>query len=504
MDDLRSCYYSVMRLVPGDPTSDIPIIWYWAKPDAPRFESPHSFSSSNWDKSRDEGTFLIGEQPEQRGRWSNGKTHPSYAAHCQCGTDEEFLNGLTREVFDARDRQIPPPCCGNFGEILASSGGLTFGRTGYPRSYIPCIYTSGGQGAYLSYHFRIKGVANEAECAGLNGLWTINYQATSLGDFCRWTTADGPGTVDHPNGTWTLYVGDGYASLFTDWFSWSFVGHWTGGAPLTLTLDSLEGADYDYCPGLPTSITIYPDYPPYSWVSSGRGLRIGGSAVFKGEGGFAMAGGLNLTGAAIITRGEATSPITYESPGTYELISPYGVSSLHVTVIGGGAGGASGGETLGGRGGGGGGRAIHDYPATPGNSLFIVVGAGGLGGNRPGNASPDGTDGGDSTFYDGATTMITGPHGEGGHVDGGGGAGGSGTDGAGGSGDGASDATGAHGGEGAGGGAGGTGSVGAGSDGADGSYPGGGGQGGGAETSPGSGAGMGGNGADGRVLIEWS
>lgn len=91
---------------------------------------------------------------------------------------------------------------------------------------------------------------------------------------------------------------------------------------------------------------------------------------------------------------------TYTTPGIQSWIVPVGVSSISITAIGGGAGGGGGqssrfsstGDSGGGGGGGGGLGYTINTVVTPGQTIWIQVGAGGVGGAHRGR----GTEGGDS------------------------------------------------------------------------------------------------------------
>jgi hypothetical protein len=113
-------------------------------------------------------------------------------------------------------------------------------------------------------------------------------------------------------------------------------------------------------------------------------------------------------------------------------VVPAGITRVRVTVIGGGGGGGAGGDYYGG-GGGGGGTAIKTISGlTPGQSINVTVGAGGIINDF---VSPNGTAGGTSAFgtYCSATGGAGGPYnggpGETPYSGGGGGAGGTGING---------------------------------------------------------------------------
>jgi len=99
---------------------------------------------------------------------------------------------------------------------------------------------------------------------------------------------------------------------------------------------------------------------------------------------------------------------TFTTVGSNTFIVPAGVTKISAVLIGGGgaggggsiggSGGASGGP--GGQGGGGGGlRYVNDFPVTPGQTLTVIVGAGGNGGTGAGG------DGGDSSITGIATAF---------------------------------------------------------------------------------------------------
>lgn len=74
--------------------------------------------------------------------------------------------------------------------------------------------------------------------------------------------------------------------------------------------------------------------------------------------------------------------ISYTEPGTYTFTVPYGITSLIVTIVGGGGGGGgyrgNGDGHSGGSGGSGGKYVNTPMAVSPGETLTIVVGAGGL------------------------------------------------------------------------------------------------------------------------------
>jgi len=117
---------------------------------------------------------------------------------------------------------------------------------------------------------------------------------------------------------------------------------------------------------------------------------------------------------------------TFTNVGSNTFIVPAGVTKISAVLIGGGgAGGGGSNATGGGQGGGGGGlRYVNDFPVTPGQTLTVIVGAGGNGGTGVGG------DGGDSSITGivtafggkGGAALYTGTVGAGG--DGSGGSGG--------------------------------------------------------------------------------
>ena len=110
----------------------------------------------------------------------------------------------------------------------------------------------------------------------------------------------------------------------------------------------------------------------------------------------------------------STGTYTQTSPGTGTFVVPPMVTSINVTLmVGGGGGGASlyfCGDGHSGEGGGSGGyRQNVAISTTPGESLTIVVGAGGAGGAFPGicQGSSVGTSGGTSSISRGATVLTS-------------------------------------------------------------------------------------------------
>ena len=110
----------------------------------------------------------------------------------------------------------------------------------------------------------------------------------------------------------------------------------------------------------------------------------------------------------------STGTYTQTSPGTGTFVVPPMVTSINVTLmVGGGGGGASlwfCGDGHSGEGGGSGGyRQNVAISTTPGESLTIVVGAGGAGGSFPGvcQGSRVGVSGGTSSISRGATVLTS-------------------------------------------------------------------------------------------------
>ena len=125
----------------------------------------------------------------------------------------------------------------------------------------------------------------------------------------------------------------------------------------------------------------------------------------------------------------AVSGLSLSIPGTYSLVVPAGVTSIDAIAIGagGGGGGCSAAANASGAGGGGGALSYSNAIAvTPGETLTVVVGAGGTNGSVTGTA---GGAGGDSYIQRSATDLLLAKGGSGGlgnvsNLTGGGGAGG--------------------------------------------------------------------------------
>ena len=104
----------------------------------------------------------------------------------------------------------------------------------------------------------------------------------------------------------------------------------------------------------------------------------------------------------------------YTAPGTYSWVAPAGVTSVSVVVVGGGGagGGVGSGSYSFSAGNGGGGGALsytNDIPVTPGESLTVIVGAGGVG-----SVGAAGTAGGTSQLLRSATVLLSALGGNGG------------------------------------------------------------------------------------------
>lgn len=99
-----------------------------------------------------------------------------------------------------------------------------------------------------------------------------------------------------------------------------------------------------------------------------------------------------------------TQTAAFMQAGVYTFIVPAGITGVDAWICGGGGGGggytATGSSQILGGGGGGYWRLYRDIPVTPGQSIPVTVGAGGLGGQQSGNASQSGLSGGYSQFLD--------------------------------------------------------------------------------------------------------
>ena len=108
--------------------------------------------------------------------------------------------------------------------------------------------------------------------------------------------------------------------------------------------------------------------------------------------------------------------LTFMTAGTFQWLCPPSVATIHVEGYGGGGGGCGGKSFSNGGGGGGGGGAYAArvaVPVTPGNLYTFVVGAAGAG-SSPGNPSPQGGNGGDTTFTGDSGVQVVAKGGTGG------------------------------------------------------------------------------------------
>ena len=106
---------------------------------------------------------------------------------------------------------------------------------------------------------------------------------------------------------------------------------------------------------------------------------------------------------------------TYSTAGTFSFVVPQGVYTLSMPVLSGGGGGGRSGQHTGDchsgvAGGAGGTVASTSFATTPGETLTVIVGAGGSGGSYPGfqQGYGMGTVGGTTYVKRGATTLYTG------------------------------------------------------------------------------------------------
>ena len=115
------------------------------------------------------------------------------------------------------------------------------------------------------------------------------------------------------------------------------------------------------------------------------------------------------------TSGKSAGEVEFTMPGTYDWVVPIGVTSISAVVVGaGGGGGARGGDnTEAGGGGGGGGLAYANLiETTPGETLTVIVGAGGIAGQT---TSANGTNGSASTIQRNSVDLILASGGAGGN-----------------------------------------------------------------------------------------
>lgn len=96
-----------MQLVAGDPSSQIPVVWYFAPPGAKSISVPSNFRSLTWNGEPLE-TFDLGEQGP-RGAYYNGNNPWGYTGECTVGSDDQWLNGLTAAEFASPGPM--PACC---------------------------------------------------------------------------------------------------------------------------------------------------------------------------------------------------------------------------------------------------------------------------------------------------------------------------------------------------------------------------------------------------------
>ena len=106
-----------------------------------------------------------------------------------------------------------------------------------------------------------------------------------------------------------------------------------------------------------------------------------------------------------------TGQTAYTTAGTYSYVVPAGVTSVSVVAVGGGGGGGGTNDTNS-RGGGGGGALayVNNISVTPGETLTVTVGAGGLGGAN----GASGTSGDESALQRSATYLVRAGRGSGG------------------------------------------------------------------------------------------
>jgi hypothetical protein len=133
-----------------------------------------------------------------------------------------------------------------------------------------------------------------------------------------------------------------------------------------------------------------------------------------GTRGVASARGFGFCGARPVPAGQQA----YTTAGTYTWVVPSGVTSVSVVCVGGGGGGDTGPGPLygSGRSGAGGGLAyVNNISVTPGESLTVVVGAGGAAGTfyfynratgQPSGVPTVATNGSESAFRRSATNLV--------------------------------------------------------------------------------------------------
>jgi hypothetical protein len=104
----------------------------------------------------------------------------------------------------------------------------------------------------------------------------------------------------------------------------------------------------------------------------------------------------------------AAGQVAYTSPGTYYFTVPAGVTSISCVVIGGGGGssGCSGASQYSGAGGGGGGLVYGTISVTAGQTVTVLVGAGGTAGTNVNSSTNIAGNGGESRISYGGISML--------------------------------------------------------------------------------------------------
>jgi hypothetical protein len=104
----------------------------------------------------------------------------------------------------------------------------------------------------------------------------------------------------------------------------------------------------------------------------------------------------------------ASRVTTYTAPGTYTYMVPAGVTALQIAAWGGGGGGGGSAGALAGGGGGSGAYVKAVVSVTPGDTLTVVVAAGGVGGLGTSTVSrvQNGMPGGASWVADNGTVLV--------------------------------------------------------------------------------------------------
>lgn len=95
--------------------------------------------------------------------------------------------------------------------------------------------------------------------------------------------------------------------------------------------------------------------------------------------------------------------VTFTSPGSTSFVVPKGITEIRATLVGGGASGGKGSVSTGGHGGSGGTCKEVILNVTPGETLTVVVGAGGA---APGTNNNPGNPGGNSSLAGSFGTVI--------------------------------------------------------------------------------------------------